>query len=139
MTMPSVLDCMDRQTHAVHAHNNLYEVIGTLIDMSVTGAPVIDDDERVVGMITEAECLKLLSEGSDAAAPHGTVGDFMTDAVTVRPDMDIYYVAGLFNTHPNCRRFAVVDADEKLVAVVTRKDILRVVHGRLMSSQAVRV
>ena len=136
MTLPRIESCMDRQTHAVRVDDDLYEVVRTLIDETVTGAIVVDDAGSPVGMITEAECLKLLSEGSDNKAPHGTVKDFMTEVVTVRPEMNIYHVAGLFNMHPTRRRFAVVDADGKLVAVVTRKDILKLVHRELMVSPA---
>ncbi len=135
MTKPRVSECMDTETHAVSASDDLYEVVRMLISESVTGAPVVDADGKVVGMITEAECLRLLSKGADGDVPHGNVEAFMCDScVTVRPEMDIYYAAGLFNGHPSRRRFAVVDADDKLVAVVTRKDILKLVHRQLMRS-----
>ena len=135
MSLPRIESCMDRQTHSVRAGDDLYEVVRILIDESVTGAIVVDEDNKPVGMITEAECLKLLSEGADNQAPRGTVKDFMiTDFVTVRPEMNIYHVAGLFNTHPTVRRFAVVDATGEVIAVVTRKDILKLVHSQLMTS-----
>lgn len=137
MTLPRIESCMDPQTHAVRVNDDLYDVVSTLIDESVTGAIVVDDDGVAVGMITEAECLKLLSEGADNKAPHGIVKDFMTDVITVRPAMNIYHVAGLFNAHPTRRRFAVVDDVGKLIAVVTRKDILKLVKNQLMISPAV--
>ena len=130
---------MDTDTHAVHADDDLYTVVQMLIQKTVTGAPVVDDAGKVVGMITEAECLGLLSHGSDGSVARGKVADFMTDqAITVRPDMDIYYVAGLFNANPTRRRFAVTGDDEQLVAVVTRKDILKLVHRELMRSPSMR-
>ena len=134
MSLPRIESCMDRQTHAVGVDDDLYEVVKMLIDESVTGAIVVDDAGVPVGAITEAECLKLLSEGADHEAPHGTVKDFMAEVVTVRAEMNIYHVAGLFNMHPTVRRFAVVDAAGKLIAVVTRKDILKLVHSQLMTS-----
>ena len=130
---------METETHAVGAADDLYEVIRTLIEESVTGAPVVDEDRKVVGMITEAHCLRLISHGdAEGDAPFGTVRDFMGEAIEVKPTMDIYYVAGLFNAHPDSRRFAVVDDDGRLVAVVTRKDILKVVHSQLMKSPSMR-
>ena len=134
MTMPRVESCMDSQTHAVRAEDDLYQVIKTLIDESVTGAIVVDTHGQPVGMITEAEGLKLLSEGAGGDVPRGKVGDFMCEVVSVKPNMDIYYTAGLFNANPTRRRFAVVDGSNKLIGVVTRKDILKLVHSQLMSS-----
>lgn len=132
MSMPRIESCMDRQTHAVQAGDDLHQVIRTLIDESVTGVIVVDADNKPVGMLTEAECLKLLSQGSDGEVPRGKVGDFMCEVVCVKPEMDIYYTAGLFNANPTRRRFAVVDASNTLIAVVTRKDILKLVQAELL-------
>lgn len=134
MSLPRIESCMDRQTHAVRVHDDLYEVVRTLIDESVTGAVVVDEQGIPVGVISEAECLKLLSEGDEHRAPQGTVEDFMAEIITVRPEMNIYHVAGLFNANPTMRRFAVVDDDGRLIAVVTRKDILKLVHSQLMQA-----
>jgi CBS domain-containing protein len=132
---PIVRSFMDTETHAVEVDAPILEAVRTLLDDGVTGAPVIEDGQ-LVGMITEYECLRLLSAGdAEADVPRGTVRDFMrAECHVVRPDMDIYYVAGLFLAEPNCRRFPVVEGD-RLVAVVTRKDILRAV-GRLLSEAA---
>lgn len=135
MKKPLVRDCMDTDTHEVHADDDLYDVVRMLITKSVTGAPVVDADRKVLGMFTEAECLRLLSKGTGGEVPHGPVADFMSrHPVEVRPEMDIYYAAGLFNANPTLRRFAVVNEHEVLVAVVTRKDLLRLVHAQLMRS-----
>ena len=115
---------MDSSTHAVHETDDVHEVVRTLIDKGVTGVPVADRDEVVVGMLTERECLRLLTHPSEELK---TVGELMnTHVTTVEPDMDVAYVAGLFNKHPELRRFAVVQ-DGKLAGVITRKDILRAI------------
>ena len=138
MAKPKVESCMDRQTHAIRADDDLYDVVQRLIDRSVTGGIVVDEHDRPVGILSEAECLALLSEGDDGRFPHGRVENFMADAITVEPNMDIYYVAGMFNAHAERRRFAVVDDDGKLIGVVTRKDILKLIHRELMASPASR-
>jgi CBS domain-containing protein len=52
-----------------------------------------------------------------------------TDVITIQPDMDVYYVAGLFLNH-TFRRFPVIE-DGKLVGAITRFDILRVMEANL--------
>jgi CBS domain-containing protein len=51
------------------------------------------------------------------------------DPMTIPPDMDVYYAAGLF-LKGNFRRFPVVE-DGKLVGAITRYDILRVIQANL--------
>jgi CBS domain-containing protein len=74
--------------------------------------------------------LRLLTHGNaEALLPGQRVQDFMLPVhTTVTPDMDVYYVAGLFLAEPNVRRFPVVEG-ERVVGVITRKDILRAVQS----------
>jgi len=122
---------MDTDTHAVSAGDDILVALRRLIDEGVTGAPVVDDEGHVVGMLSEYECLRLLAEGSGGDAPRGRVRDFMATAFTsVQPTMDVYYVAGMFLREPTHRRFVVMEG-QRLVGVVTRKDILRAVRAGL--------
>lgn len=120
-----VIDYMDPRSHEVRATDDVHKVVGLLVDRGVTGVPVVDDENTVVGMLTERECLRLLTHPSEDLE---TVAQLMrTDVTTVQPEMDVSYVAGLFNKHTDSRRFAVVK-DGKLVGVVTRKDVLRAIR-----------
>jgi CBS domain-containing protein len=100
-----------------------------LLRHQVTGAPVVDSDGKLVGIITETDLLKLLTEG-DQGKPAGqaTVAEFMTtNVITVPPAVDIYYVAGMFLAN-KFRRLPVVE-DGKIVGAITRYDLLRVVRS----------
>lgn len=130
-TRLSVRDYMDSATHTLSPGDDIFVAVGRLIDEGVTGAPVVDDSGRVVGMLSEYDCLRLLAEGSGGDAPRGHVRDFMATAFTaVQPTMDVYYVAGMFLSEPTRRRFMVLEA-QRLVGVITRKDILRAVRDGL--------
>ena len=124
--LPTVREYMDVEHHAVFAHDDIIDAVRKLIHGGITGAPVVDDLDNVIGLITEEECLRLLTSGDRENVPSGTVKDFMrTEFRTVTPEMDIYYVAGMFRATPSTRRFPVVDGDGKLLAVITQKDLLR--------------
>ena len=130
-SIPTVRMYMDTETHALSADDDILFALCRLIDEGVTGAPVVDDEGRVVGMLSEYECLRLLAEGSGGDRPRGQVRDFMVTTVTaVSPTMDVYYVAGMVLNEPTRRRFVVMDG-QRLVGVVTRKDILRAVRAGL--------
>ena len=128
--LPIVRDHMDTHVYTVHPETEILDAVGLLLEHRVTGAPVIDHEGHLVGMLTEKDCLKLIATGAEANRPHGTVADFMTTAVTtISPDTDVYYAAGLF-LHQGFRRFPVIEAG-RLVGAITRFDILRVIHAKL--------
>jgi CBS domain-containing protein len=128
-TIPVIRTFMDTETHALSADDDILDAVRRLIDEGVTGAPVVDDRGHLVGVLSEYECLRLLAHGRDGDVVRGRVRDFMlTSWVSVTPSMDVYYVAGLFLKDPTTRRF-VVQEGQRLVGVVTRKDILRAVEA----------
>jgi CBS domain-containing protein len=132
-SIPTVRRYMDRETHALSADDDILAAVRRLVDQGVTGAPVVDDQGHVVGKLSEYDCLRLLAEGRGGEMPRGRVRDFMsTNFTTVPPTMDVYYVAGMFLRDPEHRRFLVMEGD-RLVGVVTRKDILRAVQAGLES------
>ena len=131
LRLPTVREFMDTSVHTLSPETDIIKAVNFLLQKRITGAPVVNGKGELVGIFTERDCLKALTLG-DASheAPHGQVKDFMTSAVrTIPPDMDIYYVAGLFlNVH--FRRFPVVEG-KRLVGTITRFDILRVVQRGL--------
>jgi predicted transcriptional regulator len=132
--IPTVRMYMDTETHVLSADDDILVAVRRLLDEGVTGAPVIDDQGHVVGKLSEYDCLRLLAEGRGGDIPSGSVREFMATTFTaVPPSMDVYYVAGMFLTDPANRRFMVMDG-QRLVGVITRKDILRAVQAGLKGS-----
>ena len=126
--LPTVREYMDTFVDTISPDLDIMEAVRFLLQKRVTGVPVVTNG-KLVGMLSELDCLKLLThvEGCDKGTCR--VKDFMTtDVHTIPPSMDIYYVAGLFMRVP-FRRFPVVE-DGRLVGAITRFDVLRAVkHG----------
>jgi CBS domain-containing protein len=121
---------MDTVVQTLNPATQILDAVDFLLAKHVTGAPVVDEQSRVVGILTEKDCLNLLAAGSDADIPRGTVADFMTkDVQTIPPGMNVYFCAGLF-LNTTVRRFPVVE-DGKLVGAITRFDILRAIQKNL--------
>lgn len=131
--LPTVRDFMDRYVETISPEMDIMAAVDFLLEKRVTGALVANAEKELVGILSEFDCLKLLTLGDDARheIPKGKVRDFMnTDVQTIPPAMDIYYCAGLFMNVP-FRRFPVVE-DGHIVGAITRFDLLRAVRQSLM-------
>jgi CBS-domain-containing membrane protein len=115
------------------------EVVERLHDRRVSAAPVVDAELRVLGVVSEADLL-LKEEGPDSRPaasllrPHGdaarararNAADLMTSpAVTVRPEATLTEAARLMHRR-RVKRLPVVDADGRLVGIVSRADLIQV-------------
>ena len=106
---------------------DVYFAIGLLLKNRISGAPVIDDNNNLVGILSEKDCLRIFANGSFYDMPGGTVSNFMTDVVsTVKPNSDLFSVADVFLQH-NFRRMPVVKG-KKLVGQISRRDVLRAIQ-----------
>jgi len=130
MALPVVRDYMDKVVPTLSPETDILEAVDFLLAKHVTGAPVLDAAGNVIGILTEKDCLRLLSTGMDSDKPRGTVRDYMTtEVVSVPSHMNVYFLAGMF-LKANYRRLPVIDGG-KLVGAITRFDILRVIQANL--------
>jgi len=87
------------------------------------GVPIVDDDRRLVGIVTEFDLLAALDRG--LLLSELTAQQIMTGVpISVRKDMDAQRLIHLLKTN-HLIRVPVVDQDDRLVGVVARRDILR--------------
>ena len=133
--LPLVRDFMDKYVDTLSPDTDIRDAVDFLLEKRITGVLVANSKKQLVGILTEYDCLKLLTLGdAQHEAPFGKVRDFMTPAAevqTIPPTMDIYYAAGLF-VSAQFRRFPVVD-NGRIVGAITRFDILRAVQRHLPS------
>ncbi len=126
--LPIIRDHMDTYVHTLREDVDIYDAIAFLLDNHVTGAPVVRAENELVGILSEKDCLRVLTKGRGGDRASGLVRDYMTpDPVTLSPKMDIYYAAGLFLNN-EFRRLPVVQNGLLLVGAITRFDLLRAVR-----------
>jgi CBS domain-containing protein len=106
----------------------VHEVVKVLLAKGISGAPVVDATRKLVGMISELDCIRAIA--ADAYEErYGVLMDRMVrdemsrDPITIEPNADIYKMAQLFETH-GVRRLPVVE-DGALIGQVSRRDVLR--------------
>ncbi len=103
----------------------IQDVITIIIEKKIAGAPVLDDQQRLVGMISEKDCLRLIVDQAyhNLPAESRKVADYMTPKVlSLPPKTNIVEAATHFLNSP-IRRFPVVD-NGVLIGQVSRRDIL---------------
>jgi CBS-domain-containing membrane protein len=134
----AVKDVMTTQVVAVRRGATFKEMAAMLRRFRVSALPVIDDDEKVIGVVSEADMLAkevlgdpgvlsgMLHHREIRKAEGLTAGDLMTHpAVTVRPEESVEHAARLMYTL-RVKRLPVVNAGGCLVGVVSRTDVLAV-------------
>ena len=121
-----VRDYMTRNLITFTKKQSILEVMRTLIRKKISGGPVVDELSRLIGVISEADCIKYLSEGKYFNQPFfdRNVEDSMTAEVDViEADKTIFDAATLFHK-TNRRRFPVLDRG-KLVGQISRQDVVK--------------
>ncbi len=130
MTDPHrVLTARDVMTHSLVTltpETSIYDAIRKLISRKISGAPVLDSDGKMVGALSELDCLSVLASDQFHTEDHiAVVSEYMsTEFETIGPDTDIYTLAMYFRDKP-VRRFPVVDPGGQLVGQVSRRDVLK--------------
>ena len=150
--MPRIAsEIMETQVLTVSPETPLLSIQRMFLDESIHGAPVVDGEGRVVGVITSADLLRAVSEEHDSAGgdqsylrdvlefsspdwaqmPEDfqdrltqlTATDFMTDrVVSVSPDATVAEVA-LMIGQARVHRVCVVKGDE-LVGIISTFDLV---------------
>ncbi len=137
-----VSDVMTTSVVTVDRITPYQEIDRLLTQHKISGMPVLKMGREVVGVVSEADLLAAEDETSRRARMARSIGrrrplrkrpranlaagTLMTaPAITIGPDATIPAAARLMNTH-HIRRLPVVDADGKLVGIVSRRDLLSV-------------
>ena len=126
--MPNVREFMDKSFITLTPEMDVYRAIDIMLKGNITGAAVVDTKERLVGVLSEKDCLRTLVHGAYSSLPSGKVSEFMSaDPETIHADLDIFTVADKF-LNRTYRRLLVVDEEKKLVGQITRRDLLRAIQ-----------
>jgi CBS domain-containing protein len=140
-----VVDVMNPHVMQVRPESSLKDLVGLLIGRDYRAVPVVDEADRLVGIITNSDLvergglamrLELLSTASrdtiqrelEALTTNGrTAADVMTrDVITAQPDMSVLEAARRM-AQQRLKRLPVIDASGHLLGIVSRVDLLRTV------------
>jgi CBS domain-containing protein len=125
-------DIMTRELVTVRPNDSIEEAIQLLLDEEISGLPVVVDDGKLVGIVTE---FALLATVYDQHVKNQTVAQHMTrELITVDIADPVSRVADLCIVH-RVRRVPVMQ-DGRLVGLVARRDVLRELHDAALPAYA---
>ena len=138
-----VKDIMSNKLVSISPDTSIAEAISLMIRNHVSGLPVVDENQNLVGIISESDFMRRLEMGTlrrrhwldwllspeelagEYARTRGQrVGEVMTDEVqTIQEDADVAQVVEMMQTH-SIKRLPVLRGED-LVGIVTRSDLMR--------------
>ncbi len=125
--IPVVDDYMATTLYTFLPTDNIHSAARTLLDKRLSGAPVVDRDERLVGMLSKKDCLQVVYNASYHQDWGGSVEEYMSaDPETIESGTDIIEAADRF-VRSRFRRFPVLSGG-RLVGQISRTDILRALY-----------
>tara|TARA_B110000971_G_scaffold48021_1_gene48075 strand:+ start:140 stop:595 length:456 start_codon:yes stop_codon:yes gene_type:complete len=119
-------DYMTTNVITFKADQEITDVTETIIKRKISGAPVVNNEEEIIGIITEKDCLRVIYDEKyhNLFPNQGKVTNYMSKkVVTVDYNIKINELASLF-MKSNFRRYPVLK-NGKMVGVISRRDVLK--------------
>jgi len=131
MDLLKIADHMNRHPATFSREMSVEAAVNKLILAEQLGGPVIDEDRRVIGFISEQDCLARMLSDTYHLAQSATVGDVMrSDVLTVKAYDGIVDLAQVMLL-AKPKIYPVVDDNGSLLGVISRSDVLRAIDLEL--------
>ncbi len=142
-----VRDVMTTDVISITKYESIMDVANILTQKNISGLPVVDKENKVVGIITQADILSMVGVGREHTfkdllkymlgepLPERKMGDLVGDimtspALTIKPDANVAEAVRIMD-EKRIRRLTVVNDKNELIGILTRADILKAVIKKL--------
>lgn len=152
-----VRDLMSHPVVTVQPDTTLAEAAHRLVTGKISGFPVVDDQHKLVGVVTEADFLRaigvpghhpthnlwqtletMFAHPAELQDPDDLVSDIMVaDVVTIAPDQTLHDVLEVMKKN-RIKRVIVCDEERHVIGIVTRSDLVRVFFDKIRQSAPVQ-
>lgn len=128
-SIPLVRQIMRAPSHPLRKDMDIYEGMAALRENHAAAHPVQDETGRLVGILTEKDCLRVLSHNaydSYHLMAGGKILEYMSPVkTTLSPEMDLFRATTLF-LESNFTNLPVLENDQ-LIGCVSRQDMLQAI------------
>lgn len=119
-----VTDFMDNNPHAVTASTSIKEAVTIMLKEGVIGVPVVDAQKKLIGYLSEQDCVKdMLNDAFYSEEPGPVSSAMQTNVMSVSPETSIVEIAQTIMTN-RPKNYPVI-TEGKLVGLISRSDVLR--------------
>ena len=152
--MIEIKDAMEKNVIKFHADDKISDVAQSLRDNRISGAPIVDENLKIIGIISEGDIMRLLEVHSPRLnlilpspldlielpirmkyeideiaedmnrAASVLIGEIMTKEVLTVKEDDDISDAAQLMDTHSINRLPVVDDEGKLIGIVTRGDLI---------------
>lgn len=152
----TVARIMSQPVRVVDTQTTMSQAAHLMVTERISGLPVVDDAEQLVGIITEADFLRglgvpahqpthnlwqtlesmfsHLAHHAEVESPEDPVSEHMVrDVVCASPDHNVDDVLSLMKQR-RVKRVLVCDTERHVVGMVTRSDLVRIFFDRYMQA-----
>lgn len=123
---PVANELMNKSVKCVTAEMSLRDLVDFFLKQEVSCAPVVDDQNSLLGFVSQGDALANLSNQMFGGFPRQplTVAHIMKrHPISITPETDVFSIASIFNSH-GYRHVPVVDQQHRLQGLVSRCDVL---------------
>ena len=116
-------DVMTTNVITMSPKTSVMEAIDILVESKISGAPVVDEDQKVVGIITEKDIMVAMDFIGERNSDEVCVEEFMTrEILSFSKDTPIRELMKVLVSR-NIKRVPILE-NEKIVGIVARRDVL---------------
>ena len=124
----TVADVMSKPVIVIGKNNTIREAAKEMVEKGVGSLVVVDEEGKVVGIITERDVVRAVADGKDLETP---VSEIMTpDVLTVSPETSVLKAIEMMKMH-NVRHLPVA-TDEEVVGMVSLRDLAFAVAAEMI-------
>jgi CBS domain-containing protein len=131
-------DIMAKRLITLDPEMDVFRAIEVLVKHKISGAPVVDKQNNLLGVFSEKCCMQVLIDAAYEGLPTNQVGAFMDDEPhTISPETELLAMAQVFLLTTR-RRLPVVTNGNRLVGQVSRRDVIAAASKLLASTPSLQ-
>ncbi|MBS4717408.1 CBS domain-containing protein [Aeromonas dhakensis] len=128
--MLNIRDHMSRLTQSLIPQLGLADALDRLHDAGLSGLPVLDPQQRLIGFLSEQDCIPSLLTGSYHCDTRTRVEDLMNRTpLSVSPDDSILELARQM-TQSRPRVYPVLEGN-RVIGIISRRQVMQALNAQM--------